>query len=147
MNDEDNVNLASGIAAFEAKEFRRAWQLLQPLADTGVADAQYRCAIMKQNGLGVIARPAEAAAMMADAAAQGYGLAQHSLGIMYLFGEGVEKNGDEAVRLLELAGDAGLQGAWTTLGMMFTDGEGVEQNIERGHDYYRRAGFDPTEFT
>ncbi|MEM7259391.1 MAG: sel1 repeat family protein, partial [Pseudomonadota bacterium] len=52
MNDDD-MQLASGIAAFEAKEFRRAWQLLEPLSDAGTADAQYRCAIMLQNGLGV----------------------------------------------------------------------------------------------
>jgi len=75
MNDED-MQLASGIAAFEAKEFRRAWQLLEPLSDAGAADAQYRCAIMQQNGLGVIAQPKKAFDLMIKAADQELGIPQ-----------------------------------------------------------------------
>ena len=37
-----DMELASGIAAFEAKEFARAMQLLQPLAERGDPQAQYR---------------------------------------------------------------------------------------------------------
>ena len=32
---DDDMELASGVAAFEAKEFRRAFQLLAPLAARG----------------------------------------------------------------------------------------------------------------
>jgi len=88
QTDDEGMQLSSGIAAFEAKEFRRAWQLLQPLADEGEPDAQYRCAIMLQNGLGVIARPKVAIQIMQSAADQQHALALHSLGIMFLFGEG-----------------------------------------------------------
>lgn len=147
MNDDENMNLASGIAAFEAKEFRRAWQLLQPLSDQGVADAQYRCAMMMQNGLGIIARPKAAADLMLLAADQGYALAQHALGIMHLFGEGAEQDSAAAVRWLELAGAGGLMGAWSTLGMIYSEGQGVEQDLAKGRDYYLRAGFDADELT
>ena len=34
--DSADMNLASGIAAFEAKEFRRSLQLLQPLAENAI---------------------------------------------------------------------------------------------------------------
>lgn len=146
MNDDDAMALVSGIAAFEAKEFRRAWQLLQPLADTRQPDALYRCAIMLQNGLGVVARPEQAFVMMAASAEQEYGLAQHALGIMYLFGEGVEQDSLCAVRLLELAGANGLCGAWATLGMIFKDGQGVDVDLDRARECYRKAGFDPDEF-
>ena len=146
MDDDRAMQLVSGIAAFEAKEFRRAWQLLQPLADDGSADALYRCAIMTQNGLGVIAQPDAAATMMRAAADQAFGLAQHSLGIMYLFGEGVDQNTPEAVRLLELAGNSGLAGAWSTLGMLYLEGQGVDKDVERARNYYAKAGFDPDEF-
>lgn len=146
LSDEMKMQLSSGISAFEAKEFRRAWQLLEPLSDQGLADAQYRCAIMIQNGLGVIARPKAAAVLMLRAAEQDLGLAQHGLGIMYLFGEGIEQNSTEAVRWLELAGASGLAGAWSTLGMMYTEGEGVECDKERGLSYYQKAGFEPQDF-
>jgi len=145
MNDED-MQLASGIAAFEAKEFRRAWQLLEPLSDSGTPEAQYRCAIMQQNGLGVIAQPGKAAALMKKAADQELGLAQHSLGICYLFGEGVDKDPLEAIRLLELAGESGLAGAWSTLGMMYMEGQGVDKDVPKAREYYTKAGFDPDEF-
>ncbi len=147
MTDEHDMQLSSGIAAFEAKEFRRAWQMLQPLADDGNADAQYRCAIMVQNGLGAVARPDAAAEYMKQAADQEFGLAQHGLGIMYLFGEGVEQDSLEAIRLLKLAGESGLAGAWTTLGMIYTEGQGVEVNTELAASYYEKAGFDPSEFS
>lgn len=54
MSDDNDMNLASGIAAFEAKQFTRAMQLLTPLTEEGNAEAQYRVAIMCQNGLGVV---------------------------------------------------------------------------------------------
>lgn len=143
--DELDMQLASGIAAFEAKEFRRAWQMLEPLSDNGVAEAQYRCAIMIQNGLGVIARPGAAAILMRTAADQELDLAQHSMGVMYLFGEGVEKDPAQAVHWLELAGASGLAGAWSTLGMIFAEGQGVEKDLQRARECYTKAGFDPDE--
>ena len=143
--DELDMQLASGIAAFEAKEFRRAWQMLEPLSDSGLAEAQYRCAIMIQNGLGVIARPGAAAELMRAAAEQHLDLAQHSMGVMYLFGEGVEKDPAQAVHWLELAGASGLAGAWSTLGMIFAEGQGVEKDLPRARECYTKAGFDPDE--
>jgi len=145
MDDASAMQLASGIAAFEAKEFRRAWQMLQPLAEAGNADALYRCGIMTQNGLGVVANPPAAADMMRKAADQGLALAQHALGVMYVFGEGVAANSPEAIRLLELAGEAGLVGAWSTLGMIYNEGQGVAQDVDLARMYYEKAGFDPDE--
>jgi len=147
LTDEEGMQLSSGIAAFEAKEFRRAWQMLEPLSDQGMADAQYRCAIMIQNGLGVVARPAQAAKLMRLAAEQNLGLAQHSLGVMYLFGEGVGQDAQAAVHWLELAGESGLAGAWSTLGMMFMEGQGVEKDVDRARELYTKAGFNPDEFS
>jgi len=49
-----DMELASGVAAFEAKEFARAMQLLLPLAERGDPQAQYRVAVMAQVGLGVV---------------------------------------------------------------------------------------------
>lgn len=145
LTDSESMQLASGVAAFEAKEFRRAWQLLEPLSDGGLPDAQYRCAIMIQNGLGVIARPKDAARLMAAAAEQNFGLAQHSLGVMHLFGEGVDQDTPTAIKWLEKAGENNLQGAWTTLGMIYMEGQGIDKDEARAREYYARAGFDADE--
>ena len=53
MEDVD-LTLASGISAFEAKEFTAAMRLLSPLAEQGIAEAQYRMGMMYQNGLGLV---------------------------------------------------------------------------------------------
>ena len=78
MNAEQNpahhdqaMALASGIAAFESKQFSRAVGLLRPLADTGNHEAQYRIAIMAQNGLGMQPNPLLAYHCMRSAAAAG----------------------------------------------------------------------------
>ena len=78
---EPDMDLASGIAAFEAKEFRRALQLLTPLAEDGDADAQFRLAIMCQNGLGRVASETQALHWMQASAGQDHGLALHGLGV------------------------------------------------------------------
>jgi TPR repeat protein len=54
MSENEDVNFASAMAAFEAKHFSRAMQLFSPLAEQGDAEAQHRIAIMYQNGLGVV---------------------------------------------------------------------------------------------
>ena len=45
-SNSDEVDFASGMAAFEAKHFSRAAQLLSPFADEGNPEAQHRLAIM-----------------------------------------------------------------------------------------------------
>ena len=50
-------------------------QLLSPLAEAGEPEAQFRAAIMYQNGLGVVANEEKAAEMMRAAAEQGFSTA------------------------------------------------------------------------
>jgi len=134
--DNTDMDLASGIAAFEAKEFRRARQLLQPLAESGNAEAQYRLAIQHQAGLGVVANPMQASHWMREAAAQDHGLALHGLGIMYLYGECVEKNEQRAAECLQRAADQQLAGSMAVLAGMYEQGLGVEKNAARAKDLY-----------
>ena len=137
--DESAMVLASGIAAFEAKEFRRAFQLLAPLAARGDAEAQFRVAVMSQNGLGGVVNEARAFSLMRDAARQEHGLAQHGLGVMYLYGECVEKDEREAADWFRRAAAQGLAGAMMTLGMMYEQGLGVERDAEQAKQLYARA--------
>ncbi|MHB1950829.1 MAG: tetratricopeptide repeat protein [Acidiferrobacteraceae bacterium] len=127
MNDIE-VDLASGIAAFEAKNFARASQLLSPLADLGNPEAQFRMAIMAQIGLGMVSNCAKAVAWMQAAAEQNFALAQHGLGFMYLQGECTKHDPLEAARWFRLAADQGLEGSRATLAMMYEQGLGVERN-------------------
>ena len=146
QEDELGIQLASGVAAFEAKEFRRAMQLLSPLAEAGVSAAQFRVAIMCQNGLDGVTNPDAALRWMTAAAEQGEPLAQHGLGFMYAYGECVEANGERAVHWLERAAEQGMHGSMATLAQLYADGALVEQDEARARHWYDRAGFDPDEF-
>lgn len=147
MNDENkggvlDMDLSSGIAAFEAKHFATAASLLGPLAEAGDPEAQYRMAIMAQNGLGMVENELLAFKYMKAAAEAGLGLAQHGLGFMYMQGECVEQNPQKAIEWFEKAAEQGLQGAMTTLGMMYREGNGVERDEEKAREWFRKAGFD-----
>ena len=100
---EPDMNLASGIAAFEAKEFAKAFQFLSPLADAGNARAQYRLAVMYQNGLGHVRNEMMALKWMRAAAEQGLAGSQMTLGMLYEQGIGVEKNEAESRKWYEKA--------------------------------------------
>jgi TPR repeat protein len=143
---ERELELTSGIAAFEAKHFVKAYQLLEPLAAQGDPEAQFRLAIMCQNGLGMVTNPDRAVFNMRAAARQGHALAQHGLGFMYLEGECVEKDPAEAARWFRTAADQGLAGSLTTLAMMYEEGNGVPQDREEARRLYEQAGFNPAEF-
>ncbi len=140
MPDLD-IDLASGVAAFEAKEFRRAMQLLSPLAESGRPEAQFRLAVMFQNGLGVVPNESQAYRWMRAAAEQGYGLAQHGLGFMYLEGECTDQDEAEAATWFRRAAEQGLVGSMTTLALMYEQGRGVAPDPEEAKRLYDRAGF------
>jgi len=144
--DNEEMDFSSGIAAFEAKHFSRAMQLLSPFAMEGDSDgdahAQHMLAIMFQNGLGTVENPKQAVKMMQASAEQGYPIAQHGLGFMYMQGECVEKDSAKAVEWFKKAAEQGLQGSLTTLAMMYEQGEGVEQDSAKAKELYKAAGFD-----
>jgi TPR repeat protein len=141
LTDQD-MELGSGIAAFEAKQFSRAAGLLGPLAQQGNVDAMYRLAIMAQNGLGMVENPLLAYKYMKAAADQGMSLAQHGLAFMYMEGECTDKNPAKAIEWFKRAAEQGLTGSMTTLAMMYEQGNGVPADMEEARKWYHAAGFD-----
>ena len=75
LRENRAMELESGIAAFETKNFAHATKLLSPIAEEGNPDAMYRMAIMLQNGLGCLANEDKAFSYMKKAAENGLPLA------------------------------------------------------------------------
>ncbi len=134
--------LHRGIAAFDSKDFSTAQRLLARLAEQGEPEAQYRMAIMAQNGLGMTTDQVLALDHMRAAADAGLRLAQHGLGFMYMQGECVEQDGEQALHWFTLAAEQGLRGAMTTIGMMYREGKGIARDAEKAKVWFRKAGFD-----
>ena len=139
MSEEDMMDFNSGMAAFQAKHFSRAMQLLSPFAERGDADAQHRLAVMYQNGLGVVRNPALALAWMRKAAEQGLAIAQHGLGFMYLQGEGADPDPSQAAHWFRLAAEQGLAGSQSMLASMYAEGNGVEADLGPGKGFEEGA--------
>ena len=139
--EETEMNLSSGVAAFEAKQFTQAMKLLSPLAQTGLAEAQYRLAIMHQNGLGVVRNELLAYKWMKSAAQQDYGPALHGLGFMYMDGDCIAQDDARALQWFEAAAEQGLEGAMVALAQMLEQGRGTAPNPERAKALYKQAGF------
>jgi hypothetical protein len=139
--EEAEMKLSSGIAAFEAKQFAQALRLLSPLAETGSADAQYRLAIMYQNGLGLVRNELLAYKWMQSAAQQDYGPALHGLGFMYMDGDCAAQDDVRALQWFEAAAKQGLAGAMVALAQMLEQGRGTAPDPKRAKTLYKQAGF------
>ena len=78
-----------GMAAAQAGDFATALKEWHPLAEHGVAAAQYNLGVIYHKGEGVLQNYAEALKWYRLAAEQGHADAQNGLGLMYEYGRGV----------------------------------------------------------
>jgi serine/threonine protein kinase len=78
--------LDQALAAFRGKDYKKALDLIKPMADMGRPEAQYYLAGMYRNGQGILANNSSALNWMRKAAWQGHGDAQIALAKMYFEG-------------------------------------------------------------
>ena len=83
--------------AYERGDYTQAGRLFSPLAEQGVASAQFYLGLMYERGRGVRQDYSTALTWFRKAAAQGYAGPQNNLGLIYESGRGVRK---DAVRAL-----------------------------------------------
>lgn len=129
----------AGGRAYEAGDYATALREWKPLAETGMARAQYNLGVIYDNGLGVEQDYEEAVRWYRLAAEQGYASAQYNLGVFFDSGLGVVQDYEEAVRWYRLAAEQGDAGAQYGLGVMHANGLGVEQDYVEAVRLYRLA--------
>ena len=78
--------------AYERGDYTQAARLFSPLAEQGVASAQFYLGLMYEKGRGVRQDHSTALTWFRKAAAQGYAGPQNNLGLMYERGRGVRKD-------------------------------------------------------
>lgn len=123
--------LEDGIAAYHNKDYAKAVELWRPLADKGVAAAQYQLGTLYAEGKGVDQNDAIAAVWFQRAAEQGDAAAQYNMGASYAEGLGVRKDEAEAAKWFRRAADQRMGYAQLNLGMLYAAGRGVPQdNVE-----------------
>jgi hypothetical protein len=118
-----------GLAAYEAGNYYGALREFQPLAQVGLASAQYHLGLMYSIGQGVTQDYAEAAKWYRLAAERGNAAAQFTLGSSYDEGlGGVLQDYTEAAKWFSKAAEQGETRAQYRLGLMYELGNGVAQD-------------------
>jgi uncharacterized protein len=125
--------LEDGAALYERGDYATALQVVHPLADQGVAGAQFILGAMYLGGLGVPQDDPEAARWFRLAADQDDPHAPSILGFMYLNGRGVQQNDVEAARWLRVGAEQGVARAQFLLSEMYEFGHGVPQDYVLAH--------------
>ena len=91
-------DLQAGIDAYNRGDYQTALQEWRPLAEQGLATAQFKLGMMYATGWGVEQDDAEAVKWWRLAAEQGDSAAQFNLGLMYGAGRGVPRDDIEAIK-------------------------------------------------
>ena len=99
------ADFAKGFDAFKSGDYATALKEWTPLAEQGVANAQYNLGLMYSNGKGVIQDYKTAVKWYTRSAEQGYARAQFNLGLMYNTGKGVIQDYKTAVNWYTLAAE------------------------------------------
>jgi len=89
--------------AYDRGDYTQAARIFTPLAEQGVASAQFYLGLMHEKGRGVRQDHSTALTWFLKAAAQGYAGPQNNLGLMYERGRGVRKDVARALMWYTLA--------------------------------------------
>lgn len=113
--DEAAARLNRGQRAFNAQDYDEAFAAWRPLAEEGVADAQYGIGFMYESGWGVDRDYSEAYRWYQLAAQQGHVKSQFNLGMLYRNGNGVAQNDALGLYWIQTAADRGDERALSYL--------------------------------
>ncbi len=126
-----------GLATGQRDDY--AMKILRPLAEQGLADAQFRLGRMYANGDGVPQDDGEMLWWYKRAAQQGYARAQYELGSVYEAGLRVPQDNALAVKWVRAAAEQNFVQAQFDLGHMYTNGMGVPLDKSEAAEWYRLA--------
>jgi TPR repeat protein len=121
---EAQAHLKLGLQHYRAKDFTTAAAAFRQAAELGLSEAQYRLALLYDEGRGVPQSFEEAARWDRLAAEQNHPYAQAALSYRYNAGEGVQQDLAESFAWCKRAAENNLAWAQRNLGLMYRKGEG-----------------------
>ncbi|MFT5607579.1 MAG: hypothetical protein ACI9PZ_001382 [Parvicella sp.] len=146
QTDDKSQLLDEGIANYYAGDYNGAFELLHPLAEDGLARAQFRLGIMYFQGRTVVKNQdlatqwiAQALPIVLRSAQQDIAWAQSDLGTAYEMGIGVQKDFKRSAEWYKKAAESNYAGAQTNLGVLYGTGEGVNYDRQLAVYWLKRA--------
>ena len=134
-----NLFASDALAAFETKDYNKAYTLYLQDAKNGDIKASYALSYLYFNGLGTPLSIEKGLAAITNSALEGYSVAQFNLAMMYLQGDKVEKNYDTALTWLSQASEQDHSEAQYTIALMYYNGDGVDANVSKSAQYLEKA--------
>ncbi len=125
-----------GVAAYNRQEFEEAFDHLMPLAEAGIAEAQYLIGRLHGEGYGVPRDDAKAALWIDKAVVQGYPKAILYKGIMVSNGTGYLQDYEQAVQLFRSIVGNKYANLYFELGRHLYDGLGKKHSKRAGLYYF-----------
>lgn len=135
VSSEASAGFAEAMAAYRIADYRTAHREFLPLAEKGIAAAQYKLGLMYEHGRGVQKDLAEAGKWYALAAQQGYANAQYNLGFVHYAQNDIAGTTEWWSR----AAERGDEQAMFSLGFMFAEGDRAPRDPVRAHMWYDLA--------
>ena len=138
ISTDERARLSKAQAAFTRSNYMKAHDIWRPLAESGIAEAQYSLGFLYQSGWGPERDLLQAVAWYTSAAEQNEARAQFNLGILLLNGEeNVEKDTETGVLWLTRSADAGNTRAKEFLIDAYKNGKyGIEKSADKA-EYWK----------
>jgi len=128
-----------GERAYLEKDFIKAREIWEPIAEGGDAEAEAWLGALYANGLGVEQDAARAFEFYRRSAEHGNSLAANNVGAMYAKGDGVARDPSQGAAWFLRAAEDGDALAQFNYAVALTKGIGVEVNLAEAVNWYRRA--------
>ncbi len=132
---EASAGFAEAMAAYRVADYQTAYREFLPLAEKGMAAAQYKLGLLYENGRGVPKDLDQAEKWYALAADQGYSSAQYNLGFVHYSQNDI----DGTTEWWGRAAEAGDEQAMFSLGFIFAEGDRAPRDPVQAHMWYDLA--------
>ena len=140
MGYRSKSNYQEGKEAYLKNDFKRALEILKPLAEDGDSWSQYILSLMYESGQGVEKNQEESIRWLILAAESGVPKIQYDLGIRYFYGYGIEKNYSEAAKWWESSANAGIADSQYNLGLLYYRGIGIPKDKKKASRDQKKNG-------
>jgi TPR repeat protein len=133
------ATLQEAKVAIDQKNFTRAREIYESLAEKGDVKAQYNLGLMYASGDGVAYDAAKAASYFKKAAEQGYPDAQYTLAVMTFNKELENLDYMQAIQWYQAAAKQGHLKSQENLGILFYRGDAIEQDLNSSIYWFQLA--------
>ena len=134
-----NASSDNCVNAFNLQRYHEALTACQERAGRGDPEAMYLLGVMRADGLGAAANPAQAVEWFTMAAEKDHAAAQSRLADAYYSGEGAPQSYSDAAWWYEPAAQKGDAHAQAQLGGMYEYGFGVSFSYEEALAWYQKS--------